>query len=91
MIGHASLMYPRCGTMNAVNNFLDDEVTGMISGGTTSYRVGSKFVVKAMSSNSTRNLLLTIIANETGGFKTISFTVSRNTDITDATVNLQDR
>ena len=78
-------------TMNAVNNFLDDEVTGMMSGGTTSYRVGSKFVVKAMSSNSTRNLLLTIIANETGGFKTISFTVSRNTDITDATTNLQDR
>ena len=68
----------------AVNNFLDDEVTGMMSGGTTSYRVGTKFVVKALSSTNTRQLLLTIIANETGGFKTISFTVTRNTDFTDA-------
>lgn len=71
-------------TVAAVNNFLDDEVTGMMSGGTTSYRVGTKFVVKALSNTTARQLLLTIIANETGGFKTISFTVSRNTDYTDA-------
>jgi hypothetical protein len=71
-------------TVAAVNNFLDDEVTGMMSGGTTAYRVGTKFVVKALSNTTARQLLLTIVANETGGFKTISFTVSRNTDFTDA-------
>ena len=78
-------------SMTSVSNFLDDEMTGMVSGGTTSYRIGTKFVIKALSSNTQKNLLLTIIANETGGFKTIGFTVSRNTDITDATTNLQDR
>lgn len=67
--------------MNAattVTSFLDDEVSGTISGGTSITRVGKKFVIKPKPTTVAKSALLTIIANETGGFKTISISVSAN-------------
>lgn len=65
-------------TANAVTNFIDDEVTGTISGGTSIVRIGKKFVIKPKNTIVNRSTLLTIIANETGGFKTISISVLPN-------------
>lgn len=61
-----------------VTSFLDDEVTGITTAGKTIVKTGKKFIVKAkaLPSNTTvTRALLTIIGNETGGFKTISITV----------------
>jgi hypothetical protein len=65
-------------TAVGVTNYLDDEVVGTISGGTSVVRIGKKFTIKPKSTISTKSTLLTIIANETGGFKTISITVLPN-------------
>jgi hypothetical protein len=65
-------------TANGVTNFVDDEVTGTIAGGTSIVRIGKKFTIKPKTTISTKSTLLTIIANETGGFKTISITVLPN-------------
>ena len=61
-----------------VANFLDDEVTDVTTSGKTIIRTGSKFIVRPKAqANLTKiqRALLTIIGNETGGFKTISITV----------------
>jgi len=59
-------------------NFIDDEVTSMTTAGKSVIRTGRKFIVKAKAQSDTTTVvraLLTIIGNETGGFKTISITV----------------
>jgi len=68
-------------TMDVLNptNFLDDEITTMTTAGTTVVKVGTKFVIKAKAQANTTTIkraLLTIIGNETGGFKTIAITVN---------------
>lgn len=63
--------------VSGVTSFLDDEVTGITTAGKTIVKTGTKFVVKAKPINGprTKRALLTIIGNETGGFKTISIQV----------------
>jgi hypothetical protein len=62
-----------------VTSFLDDELTGTTTAGKTIVKTGKKFIVKPKSQADTttvRRALLTIIGNETGGFKTILITVN---------------
>ena len=61
-----------------VTNFLDDEVAGVAQGGVAAYAVGKKFTLRARATTVQRNLLLTILANETGGFKTVNVTILPN-------------
>ena len=64
--------------VNGATSFLDDEVTSVSTSGTTITRTGSKFVIKAKPQaklTQTFKALLTIVGNETGGFKTIVVTV----------------
>lgn len=71
------------GTTTDVNtisstSFIDDETTAVTTAGKTVVRVGSKFILTAKPQANTTQIkraLLTIIGNETGGFKTISITV----------------
>jgi hypothetical protein len=59
-------------------SFVDDEITGTSTTGKTITRTGSKFVIKAKpQANVTKTVkaLLTIVGNETGGFKTVVVTV----------------
>lgn len=65
-------------TATGVTNFLDDEVTGTLSGGTSITRVGKSFIVKPRATLTAKVTLLTIIANETGGFKSIAISVAPN-------------
>ncbi len=61
-----------------VTSFLDDEVTSVTTAGKTIIRTGTKFIIRPkLQANTTtiQRALLTIIGNETGGFKTISVTV----------------
>lgn len=63
---------------NAATSFLDDETTSVSTRGKSITRIGSKFVVKAKPQadlTKTVKALLTIVGNETGGFKTIVITV----------------
>ncbi len=67
-------------TYQAANttNFIDDEVTSMTTAGKSIIKTGRKFIIKAKAQSDTTTVvraLLTIIGNETGGFKTISITV----------------
>tara|TARA_R110000803_G_scaffold1756_3_gene5726 strand:+ start:8037 stop:8777 length:741 start_codon:yes stop_codon:yes gene_type:complete len=69
---------PNADLVNGATSFLDDEVTSVSTSGTTITRTGSKFVLKAKpQANLTQTVkaLLTIVGNETGGFKTIVVTV----------------
>jgi hypothetical protein len=62
----------------AVTNFLDDEVTGITTAGKTITKVGTSFTITPKMQADTSTIvrcLLTIIGNETGGFKTITITV----------------
>lgn len=62
-----------------VTSFLDDEATGVTTAGKTITMTGTKFELKPLPQSDTRTIrraLLTIIGNETGGFKTISITVN---------------
>ena len=62
----------------STTSFLDDEVTSSTTAGRTIIKVGTKFIVRpvnARAGTATKRALLTIIGNETGGFKTISITV----------------
>ena len=69
------------------SNFLDDETASITTSGNTITRTSSgKFILKPKSVVGTRSALLTIIANETGGFQTIVIT-STNT-ISEATVDV---
>lgn len=63
-----------------VTSFLDDNInTGVsTSTGSTKTVVGTKFILKAKQTETNKTALLTLIANETGGFKTISVNVSSN-------------
>lgn len=64
--------------VTSVTSFLDDEVTGISTTGNTVTRTGSKFILKAKpqaKQNQIVKALLTIVGNETGGFKTIVITV----------------
>lgn len=66
------------GVTSNVTSFLDDEVTGITTAGKTIAVTGTKFIVtpKAQANTTTiRRALLTVIGNETGGFKTIVITV----------------
>jgi len=61
-----------------VTSFLDDEVTSVTTAGKTIVRVGKKFVLKPKAQANLltiKRTLLTIIGNETGGFKTVSVSV----------------
>jgi hypothetical protein len=65
----------------SVTSFLDDEVTGMTTAGKTVTRTGTQFQLRPLpqsDTNTVRRALLTIIGNETGGFKTISITLNPN-------------
>lgn len=74
---------PVTGTANAdlsgaATSFLDDDTTGTSTTGKTITRTGSKFTIKAKpQANVTKTVkaLLTIVGNETGGFKTVVVTV----------------
>lgn len=62
----------------SATSFLSDETTSMTTSGTSIIKVGTKFIVKAKAqANLTTPVktLLTIIGNETGGFKTVTITV----------------
>jgi hypothetical protein len=62
----------------AATSFLDDDTTGTSTTGKTITRTGSKFTIKAKpQANVTKTVkaLLTIVGNETGGFKTVVVTV----------------
>jgi len=64
--------------VTSVTSFLDDEVTGTSTTGKTITRTGSKFILKAKPQANTTQIvkaLLTIVGNETGGFKTVVITV----------------
>lgn len=63
---------------SGITNFLDDEVAGVAQGGVAAYAVGRKFLLAPRATTVQRNLLLTIIANETGGFKTVNVTILPN-------------
>jgi hypothetical protein len=61
-----------------VTSFLDDEVTGSTTAGKTIIRTGKKFILKPKSQadlTTVKRALVTVIGNETGGFKTISVTL----------------
>lgn len=64
---------------SSVTSFIDDEVTGITTAGKTIVRTGLKFTINAKPTTTVKRALLTIIGNETGGFKTISITVSPQT------------
>jgi hypothetical protein len=77
---------------SAATSFIDDEVTGTSTTGKTITRTGSKFIIKAKpqaDTTKTVKALLTIVGNETGGFKTVVVTVDptqfTTLDITTAT------
>ena len=62
----------------SATNFMDDEITGVSTTGKTIVRTGTKFMLKAKPQSNTTQVvkaLLTILGNETGGFKTIVITV----------------
>ena len=74
-----------------VTSFLDDEATGVTTAGNTITRTGKRFIIKAkpVTGRTVRRALLTIIGNETGGFKTISISVDpTNLQATDITTGL---
>ena len=66
-------------TAVGVTNFLDDEVNGITTVGSSVTRVGNLFTVKAKDTTVDKYVLVTIIGNETGGFKTVSILVKANT------------
>jgi hypothetical protein len=69
-----------------VTSFLDDEATGITTAGKTITRVGSKFILKPKALLTPKNALLTIIGNETGGFKTITISITQATITTAADI-----
>lgn len=77
--GVAGMVLGGVGTNAAsATNFMDDEITGVSTTGKTIVRTGTKFMLKAKPQSNTTQVvkaLLTILGNETGGFKTIVITV----------------
>lgn len=73
----------------ATTGFVDDETTNITTAGATITRIGTKFILKPKAQadpNKIVRALLTIIGNETGGFKTITVTVN---PANFATLNIQ--
>ena len=62
-----------------VTNFMDDEVTMSTTAGKTITAVGTKFILKPKPLLTAKNALLTIIGNETGGFKTVTVSITQAT------------
>lgn len=62
----------------SVTNFLDDEVNGITTAGSSVTRIGTKFIVKPRASTTQKFALVTIIGNETGGFTTVTVRVDSN-------------
>lgn len=62
----------------SATNFLDDEINGITTAGSTITRVGMSFIVTPKETTTAKSALLTIIANETGGFKTVTINVAAN-------------
>lgn len=62
----------------AVTNFLDDEASNAVAVGTSIATVGKKFSVKPKATTVAKTALLTIIANETGGFRTVTISIAAN-------------
>ena len=63
---------------SSATGFIDDEISSSTTKGKSITRVGTKFVLKAKpQANTTKTVkaLLTIVGNETGGFKTVVVTV----------------
>ena len=71
----------------SVTNFLDDESSSAVSIGTSITVVGKKFSIKPKATTTDKTTLLTIIANETGGFRTIAISVSTNYPIQEIAVD----
>jgi len=71
----------------SVTNFLDDESSNAVSIGTSITVVGKKFSIKPKATTTDKTTLLTIIANETGGFRTIAISVSTNYPIQEIAVD----
>lgn len=66
-------------TGQAATSFVDDEVTSITTAGSTVSRIGTKFIIRPKAQadpNKIVRALLTIIGNETGGFKTITITLN---------------
>lgn len=66
-------------TAASVTNFLDDEATGITTAGKSITRTGMSFEIKpasGMLGQGAKSCLLTLIGNETGGFKTVTVTVN---------------
>lgn len=69
----------------SVTNFLDDELTGISTTGKTVTKIGTQFVLKPKPQANTTQIVkavLTIVGNETGGFKTIIITVDPSNFLT---------
>ena len=79
--GVSNSLLAGAGTTSATS-FLDDEVNGMSTAGSTITRVGTKFIVRAKPTTTAKSALITIIGNETGGFKTVSVSVAINLSAT---------
>jgi hypothetical protein len=62
----------------SVTSFLDDESSNAVAVGTSITQVGKKFTIKPKATTTAKTALVTIIANETGGFRTITVSVSAN-------------
>ena len=63
---------------STATSFLDDETTSVTTTGKTITKTGQKFVIKAKPQADVTKVvkaLLTIVGNETGGFKTVVVTV----------------
>lgn len=69
----------------SVANYLDDELTGISTTGKTITKIGTNFVIKPKPQANTTQIVkavLTIVGNETGGFKTIIITVDPSNFLT---------
>lgn len=69
----------------SVTNFLDDELTGISTTGKTVTKIGTQFVIKPKPQANTTQIVkavLTVVGNETGGFKTIIITVDPSNFLT---------
>lgn len=68
-------------TISSATTFLDDEVNGITTAGSSVSRIGTAFVVKPRPSTTQKFALVTIIGNETGGVATVSVRVDPNSSI----------
>ena len=65
-------------TIASTATFLDDEVNGIATAGSSVTRVGTAFVVKPKATATTKYALVTIIGNETGGVTTVAVRIDAN-------------